>query len=115
MVIEVVMKTRQLTAKWTVELEQGEPEFGETVLEDLARDYQDQIDWYITSDLLADIGWQKVILCDPTMERFSHPHVWLGEVKPWLESNIRGLYRSRDRTWLFQDSRDAALFILRWL
>ncbi len=109
------MTTRQLTAKWTVELEQGEPEFGETVLEDLARDYQDQIDWDLTCHMLVEIGWHRVTLSERAVERFSHAHVWLGEVKPWLDLNVRGLYRSQDQvTWLFENSKDATLFILKW-
>jgi len=111
---EIKNKSRKLSAKWTVTLEHGQTEHNLELEKEIAKTLQEEIDWGILSDMLVEIGWQRVILSPLTLERFSHVHVWLGQVKPWLDSNMTGLYRSRRETWLFENSKDATLFILRW-
>ena len=103
------MKTRQLSAQWTVELESSEPKFGETVIQDIERTYREVVDWLMACDMLTSIGWHRIEL---NVE--FHELRWHGEVKPWLKDNMQGMYRSRENIWLFEKSQDAALFLLRW-
>ena len=103
------MTTRKLSTQWTVQLESAEPQFGETVMQDLARTYQEEVDWDMTCDMLTSIGWHRIDL-----DAEFHELRWHSEVKPWLQNNMQGMYRSRRNMWLFEKSQDAALFLLRW-
>lgn len=106
---KIAGEPRKLSAQWTVELESGKPQFGETVIQDIARTYQEYLDWDMTCYMLTSIGWHRIEL-----DAEFHEIRWHGEVKPWLKDNMQGMYRSRGSTWLFEKSQDAALFLLRW-
>lgn len=66
------------------------------------------IDDDLFADILVSYGWTKVNY-SPMMPRE------LGyEIKEWIDSSCQGTVKSLNGNWLFEDSRDATLHILRW-
>lgn len=110
--IEIPMKTRQLTSKWTVTLEQDDnPQLGESAINDSAKILQEEIDWGVICDLLVELGWTQVTISEKTLRLFDHkPNM----VADWVKQNILGGSRGRGTTWLFERAEDASMFILRW-
>lgn len=103
--IYINAKPRQLTAKWTVDLEQGDIEIGEAA----AKILQEEIDWEVMCDLMKSMGWKVVELnWSHTTEDNAH------EIKEWCRKNLKGHYKARGRTWIFENEQDANWFSLRW-
>lgn len=68
-----------------------------------------EIDGEIMADLLVGIGWTSIVFkkYDNTKQH--------NEIKAWLAENCQGHYRRLNMRFLFEDSGDAAMFVLRWL
>lgn len=101
------MKPRQLTSTWTVELEQGDVEFGETVLADISKSMQETIDWWAMCDALTLIGWTKVVLDSMTVEKSD-------AIDRWISTQLNGDFKTMGLVWLFEKQKDATFFALRW-
>lgn len=81
----------------------------EQIVDAMAREIQEEIDWEIMCDMMKSIGWTTVKLKWPRMtESLAH------EIKEWCRTNLTGIYRARGRTWMFSKEKDAVLFSLRW-
>jgi len=74
-------------------------------IEKLAKDVADEIDFDILSEAL---GWTKVKL-DKFVLRFRSL-----DMDIWCEQNCLGKFRSFGHKFLFENPRDATMFILRW-
>ena len=83
-------------------------ELGEELASAMSQALEDQIDWGILCDLMTQLGWHKV----EASTRYSTDDY--SAVKEWLANNIKGHYKSRFDTWLFERSEDAVWFSLRW-
>ena len=68
----------------------------------------DEIDFHILSEMLIELGWTKIVLKPMTQET--------GQVLDnWVEKHVKGPFETMGLVWLFQDSKDATMFILRWV
>lgn len=82
------------------------------VLEDqiadrMAREISREIDFEILSKLLCDIGWTKVVLKPMTSERGA-------KIDYWVQRYVNRQFKTMGLVWLFEDSKDATMFILKW-
>ena len=77
------------------------------VLDSLEQEIQEAIDFDIQCDILKLCGWIRV---DTTI--YSGP-MW-ADVVDWISENCQGAYKNNVGTWLFEDAKDATMFILRW-
>ena len=81
----------------------------EEIIDKLSKDMQEDIDWGVLCELLKEVDWVKVDLEWPRMtESLAH------EIKEWCRANLKGHYKARGRTWIFEKEKDASMFILRW-
>jgi hypothetical protein len=66
---------------------------------------QEKIDWEILCELMTQVGWHTV-KAEPPKDYTA--------VKEWLSLHVKGHYKCRYSTWVFEQSEDAVLFALRW-
>jgi len=67
-----------------------------------------EIDREILWGMLITMGWHRVLL-----PRFiDNKHAV--DISIWLEENVKNPYERKGADFLFSDSKDATLFILRW-
>lgn len=79
------------------------------LIERAARQMADDIDFGVMCDLLADIGWTKVVLDTlGSNERAC-------DIKDWLIAECKKEYKQRGRFFVFESKDDATLFKLTWL
>jgi hypothetical protein len=72
---------------------------------ELAREIDREVLW----GMLVGIGWTRVML-----DRFQdNKHAV--DISYWLEENIKNPFERSGRDFIFEDSKDAMLFILRWV
>jgi hypothetical protein len=78
------------------------------ILEELGTQMQSQVDREILWGMLIGLGWTRVML-----DRFQdNKHAV--DISYWLEENIKNPFERNGRDFIFEDSQDAMLFILRW-
>jgi hypothetical protein len=59
-------------------------------------------------DRLQDLGWISV-----TIDRLQD-NSYAVDITYWLKENCQGCYERHGRNFLFENNKDAVLFILRW-
>lgn len=78
---------------------------------------QRMIDQGIIRDVLIESGWTPANI-NPTSSEYgmlTRPFEdWYSRTAEWVHLNAQGKYKLVKGQWLFQDPRDATLFILRW-
>lgn len=82
----------------------------ETIVEDMAKLIQEEIDWEIMCDMMKTIGWTEVKMTWDGYMKESDAHM----IKEWCKANLTGMYRARGNTWVFAKEKDASMFILKW-
>lgn len=80
----------------------------EEQLRHAAKELADGIDFQIVSDYLVDSGWTKVKIEFESREQSI-------DILLWVEKHCRGKYKRFGGTFVFEDSKDALLFELKWL
>jgi hypothetical protein len=78
------------------------------ITETLAKEMQESIDFEIRSDILCRFGWTRFDIS----RYIDNDHAV--DITYWLEDNCFGEYKRDGRKFLFEDSKDATMFILRW-
>jgi len=79
------------------------------ILEHKAKEMQQEIDREIVWKMLESIGWTRVLI-----SRFQdNKHAV--DISYWLEEHCKGKYERNGRDFLFEDSKDATMFILKWV
>ena len=73
--------------------------------EAMAREIDREILW----GMLAGIGWTRVMLS--RLQDNKHAI----DITYWLEANCQGAYEREGRDFLFEDSKDATMFTLKWM
>ena len=68
----------------------------------------DEIDFAVLTDMLCGIGWTRVVLKPMTWEDGA-------EIDLWVANNIKGPFETMGLVWVFEDSKDAVWFTLRWM
>ena len=67
-----------------------------------------EIDREILWSTLKDMGWTRVMIDRLQDNRHAI------DISHWLEWNCEGAYERNGRDFIFENSKDALLFILRW-
>jgi hypothetical protein len=80
----------------------------EEQLKHAAKELADGIDFRVIADYLVDSGWTIVEL-----EFESREHSI--DILLWVETHCRGKHKRFGGTFVFEDSKDALLFELKWL
>jgi hypothetical protein len=78
------------------------------ILTDIAKKMSEDIDFDVFANVLCENGWIKF-----SLPRYIDNHHAI-DIRYWIEDNCQGEVKSHGATWLFEDSRDATMFILRW-
>ncbi len=78
------------------------------ISDNLAKLMAQEIDFEILADALVACGWTKVVL-----ERGALPCTG-PELHEWRERNLTGRWKAHNRIWIFENSKDAVIFTLRW-
>jgi hypothetical protein len=82
-----------------------EQEIADKMGNDMAREIDREVLW----GMLKGIGWTRVML-----DRFQDNNHAV-DITHWLALNCQGAYERNGRDFIFEDSKDATLFILRWI
>jgi len=80
----------------------------EEILADLRKQFAKAEDFEIMSQVLVPFGWTRF-----EIPRYIDNHHAI-DIGYWLEENCKGEYARNGRTFLFKDTKDATMFILRW-
>jgi len=80
----------------------------DAVINKLAKELCEDIDFELLADALAACGWTKVVL-----ERGALPCTG-PELHEWRERNLTGRWKAHNKTWVFENSKDALIFTLKW-
>jgi hypothetical protein len=78
------------------------------MLEEAGKDLAREIDREVLWGMLQGIGWTRVML--PTLGNGEQAV----NIIVWLEENCKNAYERSGRDFIFEDSKDANWFILRW-
>jgi hypothetical protein len=76
--------------------------------DEMARQLADEIDAELIADMLVAGGWTKV----PLNFRDRYHSV---DILIWVEDNCTGKHQRCGKYFVFQESKDAEWFMLRWL
>jgi len=78
------------------------------IVESLAREYSEQLDFDITKDLLTDSGWYTIELSTLISREQSI------DIKDWVSEKVKEGFVSRGKTFIFKSKKEAEWFSLRW-
>ena len=78
------------------------------ILTNIATEMKNDIDREVMWGMLADTGWTKF-----SIPRFVDNHHAV-DISYWLAEHCQGEYKRNGRHFLFENSKDAMLFMLRW-
>ncbi len=81
----------------------------EEIATDLSRQMAESIDFEIIADIMCRFGWVRVDLT-PFTDNYHAV-----DITYWLDENCKGEYKRNGRYFLFENSKDANWFRLRWL
>lgn len=91
------------------------------LLDNMAKRMADEIDREIieniTMEILIEDGWTQTNLNPPLSEygMMKKPFEdWYSITAEWCHLYVQGEYKLLRGKWLFNDPRDATMFILRW-
>jgi hypothetical protein len=68
-----------------------------------------EIDREVLWGMLTGMGWTGVMLSRLQDNRHAI------DITYWLEENCQGAYEREGRDFLFEDSKDATMFTLKWI
>jgi hypothetical protein len=78
------------------------------IIEEQAKKMEKAMDFEILADVLSSCGWTKY----QVSKAIDNQHA--KDIREWVRENCQEEVRSHGATWLFEDSKDATMFILRW-
>jgi hypothetical protein len=78
------------------------------ILTNIAKRMNEDINFDVFASVLCKEGWTKF-----EITRFIDNHHAI-DIGYWLLDNCQGTYKRNGRTFLFENSKDATMFILRW-
>ena len=79
------------------------------IAEELGQQMSREIDREILWGMLQGIGWTRVML--PRLIDNKHAI----DITYWLEENCKNPFERNGRDFIFEDTKDATIFILRWM
>ena len=81
----------------------------EELLEKAGAEMAREIDREVLWGMLKEIGWTRIML--DRLQDNKHAI----DIRHWLALNCQGAYERNGRDFIFEDPRDATMFILRWV
>ena len=78
------------------------------LLDKAGKEMAREIDREILWGMLRDLGWRRVML-----DRFTDNNHAI-DITYWLEANCKNSFERSGRDFIFEDSKDAVNFILKW-
>lgn len=79
------------------------------IMTGIAKRMSDDIDREVLWGMLKGIGWTRVML--DRLQDNKHAI----DITLWLEENIKNPFERNGRDFIFEDPKDASMFILRWI
>jgi hypothetical protein len=79
----------------------------EKVLNDMGQALANEMDQHILIGFMLELGWQEVIV-DPWQ------HSSLKDIQHWIKANIKHPHMNMGNRWVFEQSKDATIFALKW-
>ena len=73
----------------------------------LAEEMQKTMDFEVLCDVLIRFNWTRI------ETEYDGGQKWV-DVIDWVSKNCSGEYKEHNGVWLFESSRDATAFALRW-
>ena len=81
----------------------------EKLMHKASQEISDRIDFEVLADLLVtSCGWTKIEFSPFVNNKQAV------DIRCWIDEHQTGHVRSRGRTWLFENAKDATMFILKW-
>lgn len=77
------------------------------IAERMASELAKEMDFQILASMLCELGWTRVVLKPMTWEEGNI-------VDEWVSNNVKGHFETMGLVWLFESSKDATMFILKW-
>jgi hypothetical protein len=81
----------------------------EEIADRLGSKMAQEIDREILWGMLESMGWTRVLL--DRLQDNKHAI----DITIWLEENIKNPFERNGRDFIFEDTKDATMFILRWV
>ena len=78
------------------------------IVDNMAKELADEIDFEIIADMLQEMGWIKVKRSPFVSNKQAV------DIRYWVDEHATGAVKSRGYTWLFEQPKDATMFILKW-
>lgn len=78
-------------------------------MEEAAKEMSREVDREVLWGMLKEIGWTRVNL--PSHFRDNEHAV---DVRDWIKNNIKNAYEQAGADFIFENDKDASLFILKW-
>jgi hypothetical protein len=75
--------------------------------ERMASEIAKEIDFEVLASMLCELGWTRVVLKPMTWEQGA-------AIDDWVSNYISGPFETMGLVWLFESSKDATMFILKW-
>ena len=79
------------------------------IIDNIAREYAEQLDFDIMKDLLTESGWCVIELLSLGSREQSI------DIKDWVTKNCKRGFIARGKTFVFKSKKEAEWFSLRWL
>ena len=79
------------------------------ILTGIAKRMSDEIDREVLWGMLVGIGWTRVMI--DRLQDNKHAV----DITHWLAEYCQGAYERNGRDFLFENKKDATMFILRWV
>jgi hypothetical protein len=92
-----------------------EEKFASELSREIAREIDKEIIEILMIEILKDKGWIQTKI-NPAFNNNTamYRSTWYAETAEWVHKNATGDYKLLKGQWLFEEPKDATMFILRW-
>lgn len=92
-----------------------EEDIAATMIQEIAREIDKEILETLMIDVLTSEGWVQTKI-NPAFDNNTamYRSTWYTDTAEWVHLNATGDYKMLRGQWLFKESKDATMFILRW-
>jgi hypothetical protein len=80
----------------------------EDIAHKMSMQMQSEIDREVLWGMLKSIGWTRVMIDQYT------DNYHAVDISQWLNKHCTGVYERSGRDYIFENEKDAAIFILKW-
>jgi hypothetical protein len=91
-----------------------EEKFASELSREIAREIDKEIIEILMIEILKDKGWIQTKINPAFNNTAMYRSTWYAETAEWVHKNATGDYKLLKGQWLFEDPKDATMFILRW-